>query len=76
MLLQKRLEIAHVQALFEWARKQTLVKVSVAAGLERPELVSNEPVSLSIQQCQDILFFADAVDKKNIENKKFLKEYR
>ena len=70
----KRLEIAHVRALFEWARKQTLVKVSVAAGLERPELVSNEPVSLSIQQCQDILFFADAVDKKSIENKKFLKK--
>ena len=63
---RKRLDRAHIHALFSWAVKQTYLRVNVVSAYELPRLERKEPVSLSIQQAHNLLFFAAQVNKQSL----------
>ena len=62
----KRKDKAHLHALFSWARKQTYLKVNVVSAYEIPRFKRKEPVSLSIEQVHNLLFFATQVNKQSL----------
>ena len=59
---RKRLDRAHLHALFNWARKQSYLSVNVVTAYELPRANRREPVSLSIEQAHNLLHFSTKVN--------------
>ena len=59
---RKRLDRAHLHALFNWAKKQTYLKINVVTAYELPRVNRREAVSLSIQQAHNLLYFSTKVN--------------
>lgn len=58
----KRLDRAHLHALFNWAKKQTYLRINVVTAYELPRSNRREAVSLSIQQAHNLLYFSTKVN--------------
>ena len=58
----KKKEYAHLHSLFEWAKRQTIVRDNVVTAVDKPRVQTNEPISLSIDQVRQLLFFANQVN--------------
>ena len=62
----KRIEYAHIHALFEWARKQTLLRANVVTAVDKPKIDHKEPESLTIDQAKDLLYYASKVEEGSL----------
>ena len=60
----KRIEYAHIHALFEWARKQMrnlLIQCQLTA-VDKPKIDHKEPKSLTIDQAKNLFRIANEVE--------------
>lgn len=62
----KRIEYCHIHALFEWARKQTFLRANVVTAVDKPKVDHKEPVSLTIEQVNNLLYYASKVDNGSL----------
>ena len=62
----KRIEYAHIHALFEWARKQTLLRANVVTAVDKPKIDHKEPESLTIDQAKNLLYYANEVEEGSL----------
>ena len=55
-----------VHAFFQWCFRKAILSRNVVSMIDKPVIDSKEPVSLSIKQARDLLFYATEIDNMSM----------